>query len=235
MVCTRCAESIEIVAIVAKSTAEEIREATARDELHPLVAQNLASPRGLCNAATATADGGACMCVLDYGHEGPHRNPHVLLEWVETCMTCRSPGGEGLTRYRITVDGVPLNLAPLLCAEHGSRFLLRTGAILATLEKPIEDVIEGWALPVQVAESGRAYEIPEHTRNGLDRWVREGLAGDFLRAVLRNDLVEAAGRADALNAPRLPAIVQYVYNECPSDCYGSPAKVEAWAARFKES
>jgi hypothetical protein len=48
--------------------ADEIRAFTARNELHPLVAQNLASPRGLCNAGLITY--GAVFCTRDY--DGVH-------------------------------------------------------------------------------------------------------------------------------------------------------------------
>jgi hypothetical protein len=52
--------------------------------------------------------------------------------------------------------------------------------------------------------------------------------GGFLRAVLENNLKEACGRADSSNLANLPAFVSWLYNEAPSDCWGSPAKVAAW-------
>jgi hypothetical protein len=54
--------------------------------------------------------------------------------------------------------------------------------------------------------------------------------GGFLTAVLRNDLVEAVGRADDQNLHIIPAIVAYLYNEAPSRCWGSPERVDAWLA-----
>ena len=59
------------------NTADAIRAATARNELHALVRGNYASPRGLCNANTT--DGGIFFCTLDYGHAGQHVNGPV--EW----------------------------------------------------------------------------------------------------------------------------------------------------------
>lgn len=50
--------------------AEEIRRATARSELHPAVRDNLASPRGTCNANARDAAGNVNFCTLDYGHAG---------------------------------------------------------------------------------------------------------------------------------------------------------------------
>lgn len=57
------------------SIADEVRAATARGELHPLVASNRASPRGLCVAiAGRPDDGGIAFCTLDFGHDGDHYN-----------------------------------------------------------------------------------------------------------------------------------------------------------------
>lgn len=60
------------------TTADEIRKSTARNELHPLVAKNHASPRGLCNSFSdrrADALGlRLVLCTLDYGHDGQHVN-----------------------------------------------------------------------------------------------------------------------------------------------------------------
>jgi len=52
--------------------------------------------------------------------------------------------------------------------------------------------------------------------------------GGFLMAVLRNDLMEAVGRADEQNVRRLREICQYIYCELPSNCWGSPEKVRAF-------
>ena len=52
--------------------------------------------------------------------------------------------------------------------------------------------------------------------------------GDFIGAVLRNDLKEAVGRADEEALDNLPHIVAYLYNDCPSDCWGSTARVADW-------
>lgn len=71
--------------------------------------------------------------------------------------------------------------------------------------------------------------IPPSTKGSIDRWVKDGCpVGGFLTAVLCNDLADALGRADQFNAPNLDAIVGYLYNECPSGCWGSRAKYEAW-------
>ena len=77
--------------------------------------------------------------------------------------------------------------------------------------------------------------IPKHCRDSIDRYVREGIPpGGFVRAVLQNDLAQAMGRADVENRHRLFDIVSYIYNWVPSDCWGSPEKVEDWFALSKE-
>lgn len=57
--------------------------------------------------------------------------------------------------------------------------------------------------------------------------------GDFLRALLSNDLLEAVGRADHHNIWLLPIYVGFLYNEMPSPAWGSPAKVAAWLERHQ--
>lgn len=54
--------------------------------------------------------------------------------------------------------------------------------------------------------------------------------GSFLTAVLENNLAEAIGRADESSLANLFLIVAHVYNELPSTCWGSSAKVSAWLA-----
>jgi predicted nucleotidyltransferase len=73
------------------------------------------------------------------------------------------------------------------------------------------------------------YAIKSDIKDSLDRYVSQGIpTGDFLKAVLENNLMEAMGRADSFNQASLPEICSYIYNELPSPCHGSPAKVKEW-------
>ena len=73
--------------------------------------------------------------------------------------------------------------------------------------------------------------IPQSTRDAIDRYVNDHCPiGGFLKAVLSNDLVASFGRADEENRKALFEIVSYVYNEIPSNCWGSPEKVTKWIA-----
>lgn len=71
-------------------------------------------------------------------------------------------------------------------------------------------------LPVEMRESARAY-------------IEDGLPPrGFLHAVLTNDFVGAATRADMVNRACLHDWAMWLWNEAPSRCWGSPAKVENW-------
>lgn len=74
--------------------------------------------------------------------------------------------------------------------------------------------------------------VPDHDHEGLERWIRDGiLPGSFLTAVLENDLLIAVGQADDVNRAHLWEICGFLYNHAPSGCYGSKAKVRAWAVK----
>ena len=77
--------------------------------------------------------------------------------------------------------------------------------------------------------------IPDRMRGGIQRYVEQGIPpGDFLTAVIQNNLFEAVGRADEENMENLPAYVAFFYNECPRLCWGSEEKMEAWIESKKE-
>ena len=63
----------------------------------------------------------------------------------------------------------------------------------------------------------------------MRRYLEHGLVpGHFLTAVLSNDLMEAAGRADDENRAALFDWVKWLYNEAPRGSFGSPEAVKAW-------
>lgn len=59
--------------------------------------------------------------------------------------------------------------------------------------------------------------------------------GGFLTAVLSNNLKEACGRADSTNKYLLFEIVQWLYNEVPSVCWGSADNVQSWLNPTEEN
>ena len=74
--------------------------------------------------------------------------------------------------------------------------------------------------------------IPRDTLASLKRYTCERIpTGGALRAVLSNDLFVATRRLDEENMAALKPICQFVWNELPSEVWGSPEKVDAWLRR----
>lgn len=69
--------------------------------------------------------------------------------------------------------------------------------------------------------------IDENIRGALDRYINHRIhPGGFLTAVLENNLMEAIGRADRVNRINLHEICKYIYNNLPSESWGSREKVQ---------
>lgn len=70
---------------------------------------------------------------------------------------------------------------------------------------------------------------PEHNRDGMERYIEQGATpGDFLLAVLSNDLMGAFGKADPINMVNVQNIALWLYNNAPPLCFGSPENVARW-------
>ena len=75
----------------------------------------------------------------------------------------------------------------------------------------------------------RSLDIPKGIKYSLEEYFdRRRPTGSFLHAVLCNDLMNACSRADCYNIVLLPAIMSYIYNNLPVNCYGSPKIVKEW-------
>jgi hypothetical protein len=71
--------------------------------------------------------------------------------------------------------------------------------------------------------------MKELTKERLLAYAKDRVSpGGFLTNVLENDLSLAVGTADEQNMADIKEIVLFIYNELPSACWGSPAKVTAW-------
>lgn len=94
--------------------------------------------------------------------------------------------------------------------------------------------LNAWSAALRYVETLLAEPAPDHTlcplrvQSSLQGYVRGLPTGDFLRAVLSNDLAEAIARADDVNLPALPHIVAYVREHLPAISWGSPAAVNRW-------
>jgi hypothetical protein len=86
-----------------------------------------------------------------------------------------------------------------------------------------------YVYPEEIAYRAGDFYIRDQMMPGILRYVEEGiLPGQFLQAVICNDLVEACRRADEENLRNLPAFVAYFYDKVPQDRWGSREKMEAW-------
>lgn len=75
-------------------------------------------------------------------------------------------------------------------------------------------------------------EIPAATMAALRRYIDHHIpTGDFLRAVLSNDLRGAITKADAGNLAALGALVQWLIDEAPQLCWGSLGMVRSWESQ----
>lgn len=54
--------------------------------------------------------------------------------------------------------------------------------------------------------------------------------GDFLTAVISNDLMGAMARADSYNRATIFQICEFVYNKMPHNCHGSRDAYRKWLA-----
>lgn len=76
------------------------------------------------------------------------------------------------------------------------------------------------------------YLLPEHMRSSIRQWIEAPLPpellGDFLGAVLSNDLIGAFGFADYINKASMQEWATFLYNYAPSQCHGSPGALQAW-------
>jgi len=72
-------------------------------------------------------------------------------------------------------------------------------------------------------------KLPERLRTGTQLYIEKGVPpGDFLTAVIQNNLVETFVRADNDMAKKIYEIITWFYWEVPSACWGSETKMNKW-------
>lgn len=71
--------------------------------------------------------------------------------------------------------------------------------------------------------------LPEHIQGGVQRYIENGITpGDFLQAVICNNLKESFMYADDINVVYMHEIVNWFYNYAPGVCWGSWERMEKW-------
>lgn len=77
---------------------------------------------------------------------------------------------------------------------------------------------------------------PIDSMRSLYQYVTEGsIPGDFVMAILQNDLYGAIGNAPLLEVDGIIALTQYLLICFPIQCYGNPDKVGKWLNETKQS
>lgn len=81
----------------------------------------------------------------------------------------------------------------------------------------------------QIFERALALGIHERMVNAMVKYIWQGQpVGEFLQAVIGNDLFDAAFRADTVNIRLLKQYAMFFHNTAPPDCFGSRKKYKAW-------
>jgi len=77
--------------------------------------------------------------------------------------------------------------------------------------------------------------IPFYMREGIVDYLMDGQPpGDFLKAVIDNDLFEAVGRADSTNMHHLNDYASFFWSHAPHGSYGYPGAAVARVKEFEE-
>lgn len=71
--------------------------------------------------------------------------------------------------------------------------------------------------------------VPSHLWPGLERYFLDRVEpGQFLVALIRNDLRMAVGLADPASLEALPSLCKFLYNFAPTQSHGSRTIVDKW-------
>ena len=74
----------------------------------------------------------------------------------------------------------------------------------------------------------KARGVAGHLHGGIVRYIVDRIRpGDFLLAVLQNDLAEAVVRCSS-SLEILKPLVEFLNNAAPRECWGSEEKVRVW-------
>ena len=126
------------------------------------------------------------------------------------------------TKFNLAMEGVlPMKSHAisenLACANCGQP--TAAGSTLCPDCLPINDFVYRF----------RSWHIPARMMPGIQRYIHERIKpGQFLTAVICNNLSDAMGQADDENLNSLPAYASFFHNEAPAPCWGSKKKMKEW-------
>ncbi len=74
--------------------------------------------------------------------------------------------------------------------------------------------------------------VPPHLRGGMREYIQRGhVPGDFLQALIANDLNDALIRGDEISLAVLRVLTAWLYNDAPGGSWGSRGILNAWSTR----
>lgn len=74
--------------------------------------------------------------------------------------------------------------------------------------------------------------LPHYMRESIQAYIEQGRpVGNFLTALLSNDLMETLARADDINQAALRTWCEFLYNYAPPKCYRSKEAFKTWQAK----
>jgi hypothetical protein len=101
-------------------------------------------------------------------------------------------------------------------------------------ETTLAEMAEYMSNKIRLRAEAVRYGVPADMVDGWLRYILDYIhPGDFGMAVLRNDLLNAFERADAVNARHMFNTVKFLYNAAPAACWGSQEKIDRWLAKRK--
>ena len=86
----------------------------------------------------------------------------------------------------------------------------------------------------ELVENLNSCGIPDKMHGAIIRYiVNHCEPGNFLCAVIENDLKDSFRCADDENKLIIENYIRFFYNYAPSDCWGSPEKMAEWLLRVR--
>ncbi|GIW60573.1 MAG: hypothetical protein KatS3mg087_1639 [Patescibacteria group bacterium] len=77
--------------------------------------------------------------------------------------------------------------------------------------------------------------LPKNLQDSLRLYLEKGIPpGDFLRAVLENDLINTVRFADRINRDKIYYLVRFIRFYVPVACWGSKENVQEWIELHKQ-
>ncbi len=99
----------------------------------------------------------------------------------------------------------------------------------------LQKYVEGQPMPQHEFTKEQAFRralsagIPERMARAIIKYIWQGQpVGDFLQAVIANDLMDAACRADDVNIHLLKQYCKFFFNVAPGGCFGSRDIYTEW-------